>query len=378
MGTKLAPTFNADTFAVKARASSIAIAPEEDAIMSSDDDVYSKVDSSSTRDTRESTPPTPKGKKKKTKYISRAPIATDISTFIPVTGERPRPEQKDHPAFEDEVLYQIFLILWESNEGITVKEICQHLEQDVSNLSTKVSNLVSAKMNAYIKRLERGDATLKYAISRAWSSNSPKRMVYAYRGLLAPGWEAEARKLSEKEKKVEFEKEVSFETENVKDTMMATGAAQQSTVAATPAAAATAATATSAATAATAATAAAAAAALPSLTATTSFKGIENFHLCVPTTTPGFLLTRSTTRDSVENLDEEDSLVTVASAARRGSRAFSLHSADAAAGGAALHASACRAASISFDAEHLKWFRSGFVDIGAPEDVNLSDLDRFF
>ena len=45
--------------------------------------------------------------------------------------------------------------------------------------------------------------TLQYAISREWADASPKRMVYKYRGLLAPGWE----KVMEELKKIENAKQ---------------------------------------------------------------------------------------------------------------------------------------------------------------------------
>lgn len=127
---------------------------------------------------------------KKPKNSSRAPIATGISTTIPVTGEKPKPEQKNDASLQDDVLYAIFLILYEKDPeglGMTVKQICDTLVErhpEMANLSTKTSNLVSAKLNAYVKRVEKGDSNLKYALSRDWADASPKRMVYVYRGLL--------------------------------------------------------------------------------------------------------------------------------------------------------------------------------------------------
>ncbi|CAH2351165.1 protein Gds1p [[Candida] railenensis] len=127
---------------------------------------------------------------KKPKNSSRAPIATGISTTIPVTGEKPKPEQKNDASLQDDVLYAIFLILYEKDAeglGMTVKQICDTLVErhpEMANLSTKTSNLVSAKLNAYVKRVEKGDSNLKYALSRDWADASPKRMVYVYRGLL--------------------------------------------------------------------------------------------------------------------------------------------------------------------------------------------------
>lgn len=146
-------------------------------------------------------------KVKKLKPVSRAPIATGISTAIPVTGEKPKPLQEGDDSLEDDVLYAIFVILFEhdpNGQGLTVKQICDVLtaeKPEMANLSTKTSNLVSAKLNAYIKRIEKGDTSLKYAISRDWADASPKRMVYVYRGILAPGYEHVAKKLVESLKK---------------------------------------------------------------------------------------------------------------------------------------------------------------------------------
>lgn len=128
---------------------------------------------------------------KKPKLSARVPIATGISTTIPVTGEKPKPEQEGDASLEDDVLYAIFLILYEKDAegmGMTVKQICDILIErhpDMAQLSSKTSNLVSAKLNAYVKRVEKGDLNLKYALSREWADALPKRMVYVYRGLLA-------------------------------------------------------------------------------------------------------------------------------------------------------------------------------------------------
>ena len=144
-------------------------------------------------------------KVKKVKPISRAPIATGISTNIPVTGEKPKPIQEGDASLEDNVLYSIFVILYEKDpaeEGMTVKQLCEMLETlhpELVNMSSKTSNLVSAKLNAYIKKLEKTDSSLKYAISREWADASPKRMVYKYRGLLAPGWEKVMEELKKSE-----------------------------------------------------------------------------------------------------------------------------------------------------------------------------------
>lgn len=128
---------------------------------------------------------------KKPKISTRVPIATGISTTIPVTGEKPKPEQEGDASLEDDVLYAIFLILYEKDAagaGMTVKQICDVLIErhpDMAQLLSKTSNLVSAKLNAYVKRVEKGDSNLKYALSREWADALPKRMVYVYRGLLA-------------------------------------------------------------------------------------------------------------------------------------------------------------------------------------------------
>ncbi|SGZ54765.1 CIC11C00000004873 [Sungouiella intermedia] len=128
---------------------------------------------------------------KKPKISTRVPIATGISTTIPVTGEKPKPDQEGDASLEDDVLYAIFLILYEKDAegaGMTVKQICDILIErhpDMAQLSSKTSNLVSAKLNAYVKRVEKGDSNLKYALSREWADALPKRMVYVYRGLLA-------------------------------------------------------------------------------------------------------------------------------------------------------------------------------------------------
>lgn len=62
----------------------------------------------------------------------------------------------------------------------------------MSNLSTKLSNLISAKLNAYVKKIEKGEKTLIYALSREWSNSSPRRMLYIYRGILSPDYKEHA------------------------------------------------------------------------------------------------------------------------------------------------------------------------------------------
>ncbi|KAH3900382.1 uncharacterized protein SCODWIG_03916 [Saccharomycodes ludwigii] len=162
-----------------------------------------------TSDTLTSNTPSPKGlisadvkPKKKTSTKQPAPIS-DISKNIPVTGEKPRPK-KDSPPMEDDVLYQVFVILHDydfEEKGMTVKQMCDHLSERhpaMSQLSTKLSNLISAKLNAYVKKEEKGEKTLFYALSREWADTSPRRMVYIYRGILAPDYQKHARALSKK------------------------------------------------------------------------------------------------------------------------------------------------------------------------------------
>ncbi|WPK25828.1 hypothetical protein PUMCH_003159 [Australozyma saopauloensis] len=143
---------------------------------------------------------------KKNKPASRVPIATGISTTIPVTGEKPKPEQEGDSSLEDDVLFAIFLILYEKDPegaGMTVKQICDVLIErhpDMAQLSSKTSNLVSAKLNAYVKRVEKGDSNLKYALSREWADASPKRMVYVYRGLLTQDFHVHVKQAMELQK----------------------------------------------------------------------------------------------------------------------------------------------------------------------------------
>lgn len=147
---------------------------------------------------------------KKPKVASRVPIATGISTTIPVTGEKPKPEQEGDASLEDDVLYAIFLILYEKDPegaGMTVKQICDVLVErhpEMAQLSSKTSNLVSAKLNAYVKRVEKGDSNLKYALSREWADASPKRMVYVYRGLLAKDFHVHIKNAVETQKNLKF------------------------------------------------------------------------------------------------------------------------------------------------------------------------------
>lgn len=143
---------------------------------------------------------------KKPKVSARVPIATGISTTIPVTGEKPKPDQEGDASLEDDVLFAIFLILYEKDPegaGMTVKQICDILVErhpEMAQLSSKTSNLVSAKLNAYVKRVEKGDSNLKYALSREWADASPKRMVYVYRGLLTKDFHVHVKNVMEYQK----------------------------------------------------------------------------------------------------------------------------------------------------------------------------------
>jgi hypothetical protein len=146
-----------------------------------------------------------KEKEKKDKKEKKAPrainFASGVSTTVPLTGERPKPEA--HSSMEDDVLLAIFIILFDHDpdgKGMTVKQICDILVEkhpDMSKLSSKTSNLVSAKLNAYVKKVEKGDVSIHYALSRDWADSSPKRMVYVYRGILSPDYPAYVQKVIE-------------------------------------------------------------------------------------------------------------------------------------------------------------------------------------
>lgn len=130
--------------------------------------------------------------KKKKKSLRPVNHASGISTTVPLSGKRYRPTT--HSTLADEVLMAIFEILHDDDpeaKGMTVKHICDILVQrhpEMANLSSKTSNLVSAKLNAYVKRIEKGDKSMKYALSRVWADTSPRRMVYVYRGILADNY----------------------------------------------------------------------------------------------------------------------------------------------------------------------------------------------
>lgn len=357
------------------------------------------------------TPPAPK----KPKNPLRAPIATGISTTIPVTGEKPRPDRAGDPLLDDDVLYAIFAILYERDsegKGMTVKQICDVLVENhpsMANLSTKTSNLVSAKLNAYVKRVEKGDSNLKYALSRDWADALPKRMVYVYRGLLAADFHVHVKSLQPAKDTSSQEDDDSLSAGKQailkprRQTMFDLGIKH-------------------------------------------TFDAPERTDLFVPyasapvTASLNELSLESDTSESAETPDptradpnsaadsdldsdldvlHDDSdflietlhkngkrsksmsalmhkkpkVLTAAAAAPRASRAPCSHSPNAAAAAAALHAAALQAIS-SFAAgggqdlthacrDKSKWLsvvRSGFLtqEIGAPEDTSLSDLDKFF
>lgn len=118
------------------------------------------------------------------------------STKINAVREAPL---MDDTLSDDVVLLNIISILFENesgnelDNGLTVKQICDKLllkDPNMSSLSTKFANLISAKLNAYAKKVEnrvRGDRkiNIKYWIIRKWGKgSSPRRMVYIYKGLL--------------------------------------------------------------------------------------------------------------------------------------------------------------------------------------------------
>ncbi|AET39833.1 Gds1p Ecym_5033 [Eremothecium cymbalariae DBVPG len=162
-------------------------------------------DSQSPNSAADSGSPSTKKKSMSSGSLTSSSSSGAISKMVPVTGERPRPENTE-PPLDDEVLHAVFLILWEQDsqqQGMTVKQICDLLVEihpDITKLSTKLSNLVSAKLNAYVKKVEKGEKALKYALSREWSDASPRRMVYVYRGILAPEYQQLAKAASARQK----------------------------------------------------------------------------------------------------------------------------------------------------------------------------------
>ena len=142
----------------------------------------------------------------------------EVSKLIPVTGERPVPDDRT-PPLNDDVLFAVFVLLWESDpsqQGLTVKQLCDLLlvkHPEMSNLSTKLSNLISAKLNAYVKKIEKGEKTMKYAISREWSNSSPRRMLYIYRGILAADYKEHAVKVTN-----QLKQQMALDNENGENT----------------------------------------------------------------------------------------------------------------------------------------------------------------
>ncbi|KAG7862894.1 hypothetical protein KL939_000213 [Ogataea angusta] len=152
--------------------------------------------------------------KKYNKTASRTvAAASGISTTVPLSGERPRPTP--HSTLDDDVLFAIFEILFDHDskaEGMTVKQICDILVEkhpEMAKLSSKTSNLVSAKLNAYVKRVEKGEKAIMYSLSRDWADASPKRMVYVYRGLLAKDYHLYVQQYLESQKALEHTSVVS-------------------------------------------------------------------------------------------------------------------------------------------------------------------------
>lgn len=373
---------------------------------------------------------------KKSKGTPRVPIATGISTKIPVTGEKPRPCQKDDPSLEDDVLYAIFIILFERDpegSGMTVKQICDILiEQhpEMANLSTKTSNLVSAKLNAYVKRVEKGDSSLKYALSRDWADASPKRMVYVYRGLLTEDFHLHVKTVMEDQKVshrpkpttqqpelqkgqsespldpkrsswVKQRRQTMFDLGTTKNTFLE-GPLDKSNLFVPYASAPVAASLTE---------------AKPeekkpdqTVNAETDLEldDIEVFHddddinIDIIASESEFIRKNGKRSKSLSSLNNKKAkILTAAAAAPRAPRAPCSHSPNAAAAAAALHAAAIKAISnssykngaaekgesnhgnSSHSLQNKKWLnvvRSGFLtqDIGTPEDISLSDLDKLF
>lgn len=354
------------------------------------------------------TPPAPK----KPKNPLRAPIATGISTTIPVTGEKPRPDRAGDPLLDDDVLYAIFAILYERDrdgKGMTVKQICDVLVENhpsMANLSTKTSNLVSAKLNAYVKRVEKGDANLKYALSRDWADALPKRMVYVYRGLLAADFHVHVKSLQPAKDLVDDDDALAAGKQALlkprRQTMFDLGIkhtfdAPERADLVVPYASAP-------------------------VTASLNELSLDSDapeNADVPDPRPPADAAADSDLDSdldvlhddadflVETLhkngkrsksmsallSKKPKVLTAAAAAPRASRAPCSHSPNAAAAAAALHAAALQAISSSAAGggqdtapacrDKCKWMtmvRSGFLtqEIGAPEDTSLLDLDKFF
>lgn len=322
---------------------------------------------------------------KKAKLSPRVPIATGISTTIPVTGEKPKPDQEGDALLEDDVLYAIFLILYEHDRpgaGMTVKQICDVLvarHPDMAQLLSKTSNLVSAKLNAYVKRVEKGDANLKYALLREWADALPKRMVYVYRGLLAKDFHVHVRAMERP--KVDLDKKNRRQTmvelprpafldrpdrnlfvpylsapvaasfrRNSENGEEATSPAEKVGIADSVAEA-------------------------KSRFAVDLDVEFDDLVFDSDDDDGGVLARGSKRSKSMSALPvKKAKFVTAAAAAPRAPKTPCSHSVNAAAAGAALHAAALQA--ISGD-----WaMQRGFLtqEIGAPEDLSLSELEKMF
>lgn len=369
---------------------------------------------------------------KKAKGPGRVPIATGISKEIPVTGEKPRPDKKEDPSLEDDVLYAIFIILYEKDpqgKGMTVKQVCDVLVErhpQMAHLSTKTSNLVSAKLNAYVKRIEKGDNSLKYALSREWADSSPKRMVYVYRGLLTQDFYLHVKNLMESQKNqsagtgeninssteeanvtdsgkqspsVKPKKQATQETPNIKNPFLTTELEKSNLFVPYSSAPVTA-----------------------SLTETKGtmrkvmsnpesdleFEDVGGFNelddemsnidLDSDLSSKELLKLSGKRSKSVSSIcSKKTKVITAAAAAPRAPKTCS-HSPNAVAAAAALHAAALKAINspstttskaggsdisretMGVNKNWIDVVRSGFLtqDIGTPEDISLSDLDKLF
>lgn len=133
--------------------------------------------------------------------VKQSPVQLTEEDDLPstrITAVREAPYM-DATLSNDVVLLNIISTLYENesgnelDSGLTVKQISDKLllkDPSMSSLSTKFANLISAKLNAYAKKVEnrvRGDRKLniKYWVIRKWAKgSSPRRMVYIYKGLL--------------------------------------------------------------------------------------------------------------------------------------------------------------------------------------------------
>lgn len=319
--------------------------------------------------------------KPKKKPPPRVPIATGISTTIPVTGEKPRPEQEGDASLEDDVLFAIFLILYEKDlpgAGMTVKQICDVLVErhpEMAQLLSKTSNLVSAKLNAYVKRVEKGDSNLKYALSREWADALPKRMVYVYRGLLAKDFHVHVKNAMDKLAKfvpAPFPDDAKVKPR--RQTMFDLGAARPAfsespetanlfvPYSLAPVAANMAAEETL---------------EEPKNDLDFDIDDLEVFNDTDDDEPAG--IARNKRLKSMSSLvNKKAKFVTAAAAAPRAPKTPCTHSPNAAAAAAALHAAALKA--INGPLQKKMWAVRLFLaqEVGHPEDVSLLDLDKLF